>query len=115
MERLEQLSCLCAVCGQRQIRQDNICHMNLGAVTRSHESALPVDFAQSGCGGKLFRVSFLIDLGAKTEFPDPSAQHEGNKQSVLHRHLPANTRCGARIVLSANYADDCERIMFFDL
>src|SRR5262249_40678726 len=48
--------------------------------------------------------------GAKAKLADPRAENEGNKQSLLYRHLAANAWCFAWVIIGLDRADDGERI-----
>src|SRR5262245_13222286 len=95
---------------QRQIGANHVCDMNAGAKFRSYQSTLRIEGAEAGCHGQLLGVRVQHRRRAKAKLADPRAENEGNKQSLLHRHLTADAVCFAWVIVGLDRADDGERI-----
>src|SRR5262249_13799481 len=95
---------------QRQIGANHVCDMNAGAKFRSHQSTLRIEGAEASGHGQLFCVRVQHRRGAKAKLADPRAENEGNKQSLLYRHLAADAWCFAWVIIGLDRTDDGERI-----
>src|SRR5262249_26781806 len=84
--------------------------MNAGAKFQNHYPTLRIEGAEAGGHGQLLGVRVQHRRRAKAKLADPRAENEGNKQSLLHRHLTADALCFAWVIIGPDRADDRERI-----